>query len=787
MTAAMHRTPCLETAQVKMLLNGPESFTPDGNFILGEAPELAQLLRRRRLQLRRHRQLGRRRAADRRMDRRRAARRATSRTSTSAASARSWPTASCCPSAPARRSACTTRCAGRARSSRRRGRCAPRRSTTCSPPAARCSARRTAGSAPTTSFAPTPASRRARPTAHPHTLDKPHWLADVIAEQRATREAVALYDQTSFGKLLLQGRDALARARSASAPTRSTSRPGAWSTRALLNERGGFESDLTITRLGVESFLVVTGSAQPTRDADWIGRHIGGRRSGDLGRRQRPDRGALGDGAERDGAALPRRRPDTAARLAPDRLKFSSTRRDRRRLRPGARRAHELRRRSRLRALRADRDGAPRLPRAAGEPAGRSRPRRRRLLRARRACGSRPAGAPGAPSSGPTRPRSKRARCSRSSSTSRPHSSAARPCCARRAQPPAKRLVSLVFESADAWAWGGEALLCDGEPAGEITSAGWSSKLGACVALGYLRGSAATERHEGTRVEVDVWGERVAATASGRSRPDAARGDVSEPAPFSLRSIAVPAFGPSLLFAIGEGAILPLIAARRPRPGRLGRAGGARGHADRHRLARLEPARVHPHHPLRRALGDRRRRRLVRRGDGDLCMVAAPGRLTVGVFMVGMAAAGVQPGAAELPHRGRALPLPGARPVDARRRDAHRPVHRPLPRRRGDPVRRPGGRLRRRRGGAGAVGAARGPHARPAGRAAGRGDRRRRRGGRRWRAAGADDPRRHRQPCAHPAHRRHRRAARQRGAAPRARPWSRSGPITSASTPPPPR
>jgi hypothetical protein len=40
MTNAMHRTPCLETAEVKMLLNGPESFTPDGNFILGEAPEL---------------------------------------------------------------------------------------------------------------------------------------------------------------------------------------------------------------------------------------------------------------------------------------------------------------------------------------------------------------------------------------------------------------------------------------------------------------------------------------------------------------------------------------------------------------------------------------------------------------------------------------------------------------------------------------------------------------------------------------------------------------------------
>jgi 4-methylaminobutanoate oxidase (formaldehyde-forming) len=84
---------------------------------------------------------------------------------------------------------------------------------------------------------------------------------------------------------------------------------------------------------------------------------------------------------------------------------------------------------------------------------------------------------------------------------------------ARRAEPPAKRLVSLVFDSADAWAWGGEALLVDGAPAGELTSAGWSPRLGACVALGYLRGAAAAARHDGTRVEVDVWGERVGATA----------------------------------------------------------------------------------------------------------------------------------------------------------------------------------------------------------------------------------------------------------------------------------
>jgi hypothetical protein len=60
MEQALGRVPALENVGVKQLLNGPESFTPDGNFILGEAPELEELLRRRRLQRLRHR-LGRRR------------------------------------------------------------------------------------------------------------------------------------------------------------------------------------------------------------------------------------------------------------------------------------------------------------------------------------------------------------------------------------------------------------------------------------------------------------------------------------------------------------------------------------------------------------------------------------------------------------------------------------------------------------------------------------------------------------------------------------------------------
>ena len=413
MTAAMHRTPCLETAQVKMLLNGPESFTPDGNFILGEAPELRPLLRRRRLQLRRHRQLGRRRPADRRMDRRRQPAERPRRTSTSAASARSWPTASCSPSAPARRSACTTRCAGRARSSRRRGRCAPR-------PLYDLLAARGAVFGAKNGWeranyfvradAGKPPARPAPSSAHPRQA--------ALAGRRDRRAAGDARGGRALRPDLVRQAAAAGsrrprRAASACAPTRSTSRPGAWSTRALLNERGGFESDLTITRLGVDSFLVVTGSAQPTRDADWIAPAHRRERGGDARRRQRPDRGALGDGTERAGScSAGSARPTPATRLAPERLRFSSTARDRRRLRPGARGAHELRRRAGLRALRADRDGAPRLPGAARRPAPTSASPTPATTRST-PCGSRPAGAPGARSSARTRRRSRPARCSR--------------------------------------------------------------------------------------------------------------------------------------------------------------------------------------------------------------------------------------------------------------------------------------------------------------------------------------------------------------------------------------
>jgi len=79
-------------------------------------------------------------------------------------------------------------------------------------------------------------------------IGRPGWLDWVTEEQRATREAVAVYDQTSFGKLLLQGRDALAVLQRLCA--NDVDMPvGRMVCTGLLNARGGFESDLTVMRL----------------------------------------------------------------------------------------------------------------------------------------------------------------------------------------------------------------------------------------------------------------------------------------------------------------------------------------------------------------------------------------------------------------------------------------------------------------------------------------------------------------------------------------------------------
>ena len=106
-----------------------------------------------------------------------------------------------------------------------------------------------------------------------YSFGRQNWFPYAAAEHRAAREAVAVFDQTSFAKLRLEGADAEAVlqrlcANDVAVPS------GRVVYTAMLNERGAFESDLTVTRLAAEAYLIVTGSAQGTRDLDWIRRHL---------------------------------------------------------------------------------------------------------------------------------------------------------------------------------------------------------------------------------------------------------------------------------------------------------------------------------------------------------------------------------------------------------------------------------------------------------------------------------------------------------------------------------
>ena len=100
-----------------------------------------------------------------------------------------------------------------------------------------------------------------------------NWHPWVAAEHRACREAVALFDMSSFGKLLVKGDDAHAALQALVANDVPLTAGGTVYT-GMLNERGGYESDFTVTCIGWDEFLIVTGSGQSLRDRDVIERAL---------------------------------------------------------------------------------------------------------------------------------------------------------------------------------------------------------------------------------------------------------------------------------------------------------------------------------------------------------------------------------------------------------------------------------------------------------------------------------------------------------------------------------
>ena len=348
-----------------------------------------------------------------------------------------------------------------------------------------------------------------------YTWDRPSWLAWSAAEQTATRTGAALFDETSFGKLLVTGRDAeavlqrLCTADVAVAPGRTVYT-------GMLNRRGGYEADVTVTRLAHDRYLVVTGSASVVRDQVWIERHVAAGEQaavvdvssawavlgvmGPESRRllSRCSRADLSDGAfpfatsqeiDLGRATVRATRITYVGELGWELyvpVEFAVG-------------AYEL-----LMDAGAD------LPLT---PAGYYAINSLRLDKGYRAFG-----ADLTPDHNPVEA-GLRFTCKLGTG----HDFIGRAAVEQAvAEGPRRRLVSFVAQDPEVMMWGGELVRRDGETAGQVTSVAWSATLGACVGLAYVwrpdRAPFGFDHLDGATWEVDVGG-RIVGVTVGRSAP----------------------------------------------------------------------------------------------------------------------------------------------------------------------------------------------------------------------------------------------------------------------------
>ena len=104
-----------------------------------------------------------------------------------------------------------------------------------------------------------------------YSYGKQNWHPNMQAECEAVRNGVGLFDQSSFAKFLVKGPEALAVLEQLSANLIDVD-PGIGVYTQWLNERGGIEADLTVTRLTRDEFWVITSAASQTRDWAWLRR-----------------------------------------------------------------------------------------------------------------------------------------------------------------------------------------------------------------------------------------------------------------------------------------------------------------------------------------------------------------------------------------------------------------------------------------------------------------------------------------------------------------------------------
>lgn len=106
-----------------------------------------------------------------------------------------------------------------------------------------------------------------------YSFGKQNWFDAVAKEHKATREFATIFDQTSFAKFILKGPDAEA-ALSWIAANDVAKPVGSLIYTQMLNDQGGIECDLTVARLKHDEYYIVTGTGFATHDFDWIERNI---------------------------------------------------------------------------------------------------------------------------------------------------------------------------------------------------------------------------------------------------------------------------------------------------------------------------------------------------------------------------------------------------------------------------------------------------------------------------------------------------------------------------------
>ncbi|MGZ6274437.1 MAG: FAD-dependent oxidoreductase, partial [Candidatus Limnocylindrales bacterium] len=102
-----------------------------------------------------------------------------------------------------------------------------------------------------------------------------HWSTAIGAEALATRTAAGVFDETSFAKIEVLGPGASAFLQALCANDVDQP-PGTVVYTSLLNRRGGIECDLTVTRITSDRFLLVTGTAFGQHDLGWLRTHLPG-------------------------------------------------------------------------------------------------------------------------------------------------------------------------------------------------------------------------------------------------------------------------------------------------------------------------------------------------------------------------------------------------------------------------------------------------------------------------------------------------------------------------------